>query len=299
MTPGHKLKEADFIDRLEDLFDVAHALALDMINEPEDKEFFVAQREKGRREVMGSVGQVTVDKLKRARETGTKEEKRHQKATEEQEALSCTATLLSSSESDNDTNNDSSDIVDKCIPATLDMKCRTWISTECRFVANVRSIVHGLWRSWRKLSNWCSASGPLGIWDGKLMEDLTTKSYVDRQTYCNFYRRWNKSPVMSTKDCVRNRRNPGNCSQNMFGRMGSNQPSWSLVFRHDSVEHGLQSRCMCADWKEATEEPVVSCMSPPCVRTADWGGIQDYSWWIICARSKTFQTFQISMGHHR
>ena len=118
MTPGHKLKEADFIDRLEDLFDVAHALALDMINEPENKEFLFAQREKGRRGVMGSVDQVTVDKLKRARETATKEEKRHQKATEEQEALSCTATLLSSSESDNDTNNESSDIVDKCIPPT-------------------------------------------------------------------------------------------------------------------------------------------------------------------------------------
>ena len=79
VTPGHKLKEADFIDRLEDLFDVAHALVLDMMNEPEDKKLSVAQREKGRRGVMGSVGQVTVDKLKRARETATKEEKQRQK----------------------------------------------------------------------------------------------------------------------------------------------------------------------------------------------------------------------------
>ena len=83
VTRGHKLKEADFIDRLEDLFDVAHAQApgpgLRHVNEPEDKKFFVAQREKSRRGVMGSVGQVTVDKLKRARETATKEEKQRQK----------------------------------------------------------------------------------------------------------------------------------------------------------------------------------------------------------------------------
>ena len=78
------------------------------------------------------------------------------------------------------------------------------------------------------------------------MEDLETKSYVDRL------------PVITTGDGISHllavpKIAPGtgeaqfNCSQNMFGRMGSNQPSWSLVFRHDSVKHGLQSRCMCAD----------------------------------------------------
>jgi len=46
VTPGHKLKEAEFIDSLGDLFDIAHANAFQMIKEPEDREFLVAQREK-------------------------------------------------------------------------------------------------------------------------------------------------------------------------------------------------------------------------------------------------------------
>ena len=54
VTPGHKLKEAEFVDRLEDLFDVAQADALSMIKIPEDRAFLIAQREKGRRGVTAS-----------------------------------------------------------------------------------------------------------------------------------------------------------------------------------------------------------------------------------------------------
>ena len=47
--------KGEFTDALNDLFDIAHQDALKMITIPEDKEFLLAQREKGRRGCMGSV----------------------------------------------------------------------------------------------------------------------------------------------------------------------------------------------------------------------------------------------------
>lgn len=54
-SEGLKQKENDWKEGLDDLFDIAHASALEMIAIPEDKEFLVAQREKGRRGKMGSI----------------------------------------------------------------------------------------------------------------------------------------------------------------------------------------------------------------------------------------------------
>lgn len=42
------MKEANFCETLDDLFDIAHANALEIINIPEDREFLLNQREKGR-----------------------------------------------------------------------------------------------------------------------------------------------------------------------------------------------------------------------------------------------------------
>ena len=42
-------KEKDFKDDLDNLFDMAHQDALDMITIEEDKEFLIARRKKGRR----------------------------------------------------------------------------------------------------------------------------------------------------------------------------------------------------------------------------------------------------------
>jgi len=60
--------EGEFVDKLEDLFDIAHMNALEMITLQEDKYFLLAQREKGRRGSMGSVDKVFAAKeLKRAK----------------------------------------------------------------------------------------------------------------------------------------------------------------------------------------------------------------------------------------
>lgn len=45
-------KEIAFSSKLDDLFDIAHANALDMITIDEDRAFLIAQREKGRRGYM-------------------------------------------------------------------------------------------------------------------------------------------------------------------------------------------------------------------------------------------------------
>lgn len=54
-SDGLKLKEDMWSNNLDDLFDVAHANALQMIRIQEDKDFLLAQREKGRPGKMGGV----------------------------------------------------------------------------------------------------------------------------------------------------------------------------------------------------------------------------------------------------
>lgn len=47
-TPAQEEKEKDFQDKLNDLFDIAHADAMEMIKISEDRDFLLAQREKGK-----------------------------------------------------------------------------------------------------------------------------------------------------------------------------------------------------------------------------------------------------------
>ena len=63
-THAHKEKENKFVDRLEDLFDTAHANALTKLN-PEDQVFLLTQRKKGRPGAIGPVDRVYVGKMKR------------------------------------------------------------------------------------------------------------------------------------------------------------------------------------------------------------------------------------------
>ena len=58
-------KEAEFVSRLDDLFDIAHANALSMISVAEDREFLLAQREKGRRGSMAGIDTKLAAKEKR------------------------------------------------------------------------------------------------------------------------------------------------------------------------------------------------------------------------------------------
>lgn len=59
-------REAEFVSRLDDLFDIAHVNALNMIVVAEDREFLIAQREKGRRGSMAGVDAKLAAKEKRS-----------------------------------------------------------------------------------------------------------------------------------------------------------------------------------------------------------------------------------------
>lgn len=54
-SAAHKAKEDEFVSRLQELFDIAHADALTLISNPEDRAFLLSQREKGRPGVIGPV----------------------------------------------------------------------------------------------------------------------------------------------------------------------------------------------------------------------------------------------------
>ena len=84
-THAHKEKENKFVDRLEDLFDIAHANALTKLN-PEDQAFLLTQRKKGRPGAIGPVDRVYVGKMKRKQKRLHAEVKRQKLCTEELEA---------------------------------------------------------------------------------------------------------------------------------------------------------------------------------------------------------------------
>ena len=78
-TDTQRANEASFVDKLEDLFDIAHMNALKMIKIEEDRAFLLAQ-EKGRRGCMGSIDKVFTSKelqrAKRARSQSMYEQKK-------------------------------------------------------------------------------------------------------------------------------------------------------------------------------------------------------------------------------
>ena len=90
-TQPHKDQEAAFVENLDDLFDTAHADTMNIMKDAEDRAFLAAQREKGRRGVMGSVDMVLAGKKQRANDRAEKEMKRHMKTAEENEAASASA----------------------------------------------------------------------------------------------------------------------------------------------------------------------------------------------------------------
>jgi len=80
-TDSHKAKEQQFVSRLDDLFDIAHSSALSFIKIPEDGEFVLHQREKGRHGAIGGLDRVNECKTKRARKRQNAEELRQQVTT--------------------------------------------------------------------------------------------------------------------------------------------------------------------------------------------------------------------------
>jgi hypothetical protein len=87
-TKKHKEREAQFVANLENLFDIAHADALNIISNPDDKAFLTSQREQGRPGLIGSVDMVHDKKMKRKQHRVELEAKRRKKCLDELEASS-------------------------------------------------------------------------------------------------------------------------------------------------------------------------------------------------------------------
>ena len=79
----HTKRETEFCEKLNDLFDIAHAGALDMMKCQEDKEFLLKQREKGRVGSMSGVDMKTSAVEKRTLERLEMFEKRRNRVENE------------------------------------------------------------------------------------------------------------------------------------------------------------------------------------------------------------------------
>lgn len=82
MATGLKEKYDDFIFNLDNLFDIAHADALTMIRNEEDKEFLKKQRQNGRQGSMVGVDKKLAGKEERSRKRKEQDEARKLKHTE-------------------------------------------------------------------------------------------------------------------------------------------------------------------------------------------------------------------------
>lgn len=101
-TETQKLKENEFTDTFENLFDIAHVNALNLMKIKEDKDFLIAQREKGRRGAMSSLDKVLLERQKRKEETLEKLKKRKLSVEEEDKKYQALVVLESSSTSSTD-----------------------------------------------------------------------------------------------------------------------------------------------------------------------------------------------------
>lgn len=107
-TDTQQRNEEQFTELFDDLFDIAHGEAMSMIKIDEDKEFLIAQREKGRRGGMSSVDTVLAKKETKQHQKLIKEQERRYKSASEQDSLQEQVSIdcSSSSSSDDDTDKD-------------------------------------------------------------------------------------------------------------------------------------------------------------------------------------------------
>ena len=96
-------KENEWKEGLEDLFDISHARALEMIKIQEDKEFLLAQQEKGRRGKMGNVD-LALAKKEAASQKRAENFKRRREQEEEAARSMQEVVYLASSSEDEKTN---------------------------------------------------------------------------------------------------------------------------------------------------------------------------------------------------
>ena len=98
-------KEKEFTEDLDNLFDIAHSNALNMIKSEEDKQFLINQRQRGRVGCFGSIDRKVIMKEKRSQERKDKEIKRKIQYEEQITLPSTSASIsLASDESDAESN---------------------------------------------------------------------------------------------------------------------------------------------------------------------------------------------------
>ena len=98
-TKTQKDNEKQFVNLLENLFDIAHANAMSMIELDEDKEFLKAQREKGRRGSMVSRDMVLANIESRRRKRDEEEQNRERKSLIDEKKIKEVVQFSSSSSS--------------------------------------------------------------------------------------------------------------------------------------------------------------------------------------------------------
>jgi len=214
-TETQQRNNEEFTCTLDDLFDVAHADAMTIITNEEDRLFLVAQREKGRRGCLGPVDTKLVKLEERRRKRQSEEESRRRKEAQrvekEEETVELTCTSSSEESSDNETDKFSAgdgprlrrkrqrNVVSLELASALD---RTKVSNRNAtyvLAATAQALGHNVAdialnresvRSARRkhreqiATEICASFDPsvaLTVhWDGKLLPDLTSSDLVDR-----------------------------------------------------------------------------------------------------------------------
>lgn len=219
-TPAQVCKQETFARELDDLFDIAHADALTKIKNKEDRDFLLAQREKGRRGTMGRQDRALAKKEEITERKQAEEKKRKLRSKMESEASTSKAAPMSGSSGSDEMNDDDDDdeefqapvhystpkrarfiknVISPTLASALD---RTQISDR-KAAMVITETVKSLGKdpaefninrtSIRKkrmkarilfksnVQKNLKANIPLTVhWDGKMLVDLTSKEQVDR-----------------------------------------------------------------------------------------------------------------------
>ena len=143
-SESHKSNEAKFCNKMNDLFDIAHANAAELIKIPEDLEFLAAQREPGRRGYMGAIDTALAAKDERRAQWKKLERARLERAKTQCQVLqtkekastssaSCALVEEVSSSDELESESDSSDTVEygpsKCTPPHKRMRATKQVIT--------------------------------------------------------------------------------------------------------------------------------------------------------------------------
>jgi len=132
-TETQRMWETAFARELDNVFDIAHANALNMITVPEDRDFLLAQREPGRRGSMAGVDMTLAAKEKRAAERGEILLARRRRAVEYEESGMATAELVSSDGSSDEKDvpsvDDEHGVVGACVTPKTQKRGRSIVVT--------------------------------------------------------------------------------------------------------------------------------------------------------------------------